>query len=273
MASLDHPRLVAALDAGQDGSVYYLVTEYVPGMDLRKLVREQGPLSMAAAASIISQVAEALEYAHAQGIIHRDVKPGNVLVSPEGEVKLSDLGLAGPLTSTADTDPRYGKIVGTSDYLSPDQIRDPWNPTPAWDIYSLGCTLYYAVTGKVPFPFGTTSDKARAHCEWLPRDPRRLNSQLSTEFVEVMADMLAKDPAQRITSAREVATRLAPFLPAAPGAAGVTTGPAAGRPSNEQSSDHNELLATLRPLAIVVLAPLLMAAIVAIVLWLASLVM
>jgi len=165
LASLDHPRLVAALDAGQDGNVYYLVTEYVPGTDLRKLVRREGPLSMSAAARIIAQVAEGLEHAHAQGIVHRDVKPGNVLVSQGGEVKLSDLGLAGPLTSTAETDPRHGKIAGTADYLSPDQIRDPWKPTPAWDIYSLGCTLYYAVTGKVPFPGGTTADKARAHCE------------------------------------------------------------------------------------------------------------
>ena len=101
LASLDHPKLVAALDAGQDGNVHYLVTEYVPGMDLRKLVRRDGPLGMPAAASIICQVAEGLEYAHAQGIVHRDVKPGNVLVSPEGEAKLSDLGLAGPLDGDA----------------------------------------------------------------------------------------------------------------------------------------------------------------------------
>ena len=93
---LNHPKLVAALDAGVDGNVHYLVTEYVPGKDLRRLVREGGPLGMAEAASIISQVAEGLEYAHGQGFVHRDVKPGNVLVSPDGQAKLSDLGLAGP---------------------------------------------------------------------------------------------------------------------------------------------------------------------------------
>ena len=175
LSSLDHPKLVAALDAGEDGSVHYLVTEYVPGTDLRKLIRREGPLDIPAAASIICQVAEGLEYAHAQGIIHRDVKPGNVLVSPDGQAKLSDLGLAGPLAGELEADPRYGKIVGTADYLSPDQVHDPWGPTPAWDIYSLGCTLYYAVTGKVPFPGGTTADKARAHCELRPLDPRRLN--------------------------------------------------------------------------------------------------
>jgi len=221
LSKLDHPRLVAALDAGHDASVHYLVTEYVPGVDLRKLVRIEGPLAMASAASVISQVAEGLEYAHAQGIVHRDIKPGNVLVSPQWEVKILDLGLAGPLTGPREDDPRYGKIVGTADYLSPDQVRDPWNPAPAWDIYSLGCTLYYAVTGKVPFPGGTTGDKARAHCELRPLDPRRLNPRLSSDFVDVMADLMAKEPSQRIPSAREVIERLTPFLPTADELAGA----------------------------------------------------
>ena len=212
LSSLNHPKLVRAVDAGNDGNVNYLVTEYVPGSDLRKLVRRNGPLGMEAAANIISQVAEGLHHAHQQGIVHRDVKPGNVLVTPEGGAKLSDLGLAGPMySSNADQDPRYGKIVGTADYLSPDHIRSPWSPVPAWDVYSLGCTLYYAVTGKVPFPGGTTSDKARAHCDLKPLDPRRLNHRLSDAFVDVVADMMAKDPAQRVPSAVAVIERLAPW--------------------------------------------------------------
>ena len=139
------------------------------------------------------------------------MKPGNVLVTPEGEAKLSDLGLAGPLEGDLEKDPRYGKIVGTADYLSPDHIKAPWDPTPGWDIYSLGCTLYYAVTGKVPFPGGSTSDKARAHCDLRPLDPRRLNPRLSNEFVDVMADMMAKDPAQRIPTAEAVMQRMEPW--------------------------------------------------------------
>jgi serine/threonine protein kinase len=237
LASLDHPRLVRALDAGYDGNVYYLVTEYVPGSDLRKLVRGNGPLDMCSAAEIIFQVAEGLEYAHRQGLVHRDVKPGNVLVTPQGEAKLSDLGLAGPLEGNAEDDPRYGKIVGTADYVSPDHVQSPWDPTPAWDIYSLGCTLYYAVTGKVPFPGGSTAEKARAHCELRPLDPRRLNAGLCDEFVDVMADMMAKDPAQRIQSATEVMELLAPWIlrplspdlqqasPAGPAAAGLRLRP------------------------------------------------
>jgi eukaryotic-like serine/threonine-protein kinase len=210
-AKLQHPKLVRALDEGKDGNVYFLVTEYVPGSDLRKLVRRNGPLDMKAAASIIAQVAAGLQHAHDQGFVHRDVKPGNVLVTPEGEAKLSDLGLAGPIGAGVEDDPRFGKIAGTADYLSPDHILNPTTPTPAWDIYSLGCTLYYAVTGKVPFPGGTAADKARAHCDLRPLDPRRLNHSLTEAFVEVLADMMAKDPAQRIPSGNDVIRRLAPW--------------------------------------------------------------
>ena len=210
-ASLNHANLVQALDAGFDGNVYYLVAEFVPGCDLRKLVRRNGPLSMETAASIVSQVATGLAHAHQQGLIHRDVKPGNVLVTPDGQAKLSDLGLAGPLVGDASSDPRYGKVVGTADYLSPDHICQPRDPRPAWDIYSLGCTFYYAVTGKVPFPGGTTADKIRAQCDLRPLDPRRLNPQLDPEFVDVMADMMAKDPLQRIRTATEVVSCLAPW--------------------------------------------------------------
>lgn len=214
-AMLDHENLVQAYDAGHDRSVYYLVSEYVPGCDLRRLVRRLGPLDMHTAASIVSQVALGLQHAHDQGLVHRDIKPSNVLVTPDGHAKLSDLGLAGSLSANADTDPRYGKIVGTADYLSPDHIRSPWTPTPAWDIYSLGCTLYYAVTGKVPFPGGTVADKARAHCQLRPIDPRNFNPSLSVEFVDVIADMMTKDPADRIASASEVVQRLTPWTWAA----------------------------------------------------------
>lgn len=209
-AQLDHPSLVRAYDAGHDGAVHYLVTEYVPGTDLRRLVRSQGALSMQQAASVIRQAALALHYAHEQGLIHRDVKPGNILVTPDGIAKLSDLGLAGFLHE-ADSDPRAGKVVGTADYLAPEQIRNPMDVTSVSDIYSLGCTLYYAITGKVPFPGGTAGSKARRHLEGTPLHPRTFNEEISEEFVDVIADMMEKDPAARIPSAAEVAARLEPW--------------------------------------------------------------
>jgi hypothetical protein len=172
-------------------------------------------------------VAAGLQHAHEQGIVHRDVKPGNVLVTPDGSAKLSDLGLAWPLEAKGDQDPRYGQILGTADYLAPDHIKNPYEPQPAWDIYSLGCTLYYAVTGKVPFPSGSLSEKARAHCELRPLDPQQLNPELSPEMVAVIAEMMAKDPAERIAGAAEVVVRLAPWTGEA--AAGPVAVPKAGR--------------------------------------------
>jgi serine/threonine protein kinase len=182
----------------------------VPGTDLRRLVRSQGALNMQQAASVIRQAALGLQYAHERGLIHRDVKPGNILVTPDGIAKLSDLGLAGFLHE-ADSDPRAGKIVGTADYLAPEQIRSPLDVTPVSDIYSLGCTLYYAITGKVPFPGGTAGSKARRHLEGTPLHPRTFNEEINEEFVDVIADMMEKEPSARIQSAAEVAARLEPW--------------------------------------------------------------
>jgi len=198
---------VRAFDAGCDGKINYLIVEYVPGVDMRRLVRRQGPLTQQQAASVIMQAARGLDYAHKRGLVHRDVKPGNILVTSQGVAKVSDLGLAGFLYD-AENDPRAGKIVGTADYLAPEQIRTPGDISPLIDIYSLGCTLYYAVCGKVPFPGGTARDKARRHCEDTPWHPRRFNAELNEEFVEVVADMMEKDPKARIQSAAEVVARL-----------------------------------------------------------------
>ena len=208
-AKLDHPNLVRAFDAGEDGNVHYMVVEYVPGTDLRRLVRSKGKLSVQQAANIVKQSAEGLAHAHDRDLIHRDIKPGNILVTPEGVSKLSDLGLAFYLNDA--TDPRVGKIVGTADYLSPEQIRTPLHITSASDIYSLGCTLYYACTGKVPFPGGTPKSKARRHLEETPWHPRRFNEEVSDDFVDLIGDMMEKDPKERIQTAREVAERLAPW--------------------------------------------------------------
>jgi len=210
-AQMDHENLVRAFDAGHDGNVYFLVTEYVPGNDLRKFVRMRGRLSMAEAATIVSQAAVGLGHAHERGLIHRDVKPGNLLVTTTGHTKVSDLGLAGFMGDDDEEDPRWGKVVGTADYLAPEQIVTPKDITAACDVYSLGCTLYYAVTGKVPFPGGTVREKARRHCEEAPLNPKRINPDLSDEFVEVVASMMDKNPISRTQSMQDVVERLKPW--------------------------------------------------------------
>lgn len=209
-SELDSPYVVRAYDAGKDGKVHYLVTEYVPGTDLRKVVRQRGPLPMSEAASIISQAAMGLQHAHELGIVHRDVKPGNILVTPDGHAKVSDIGLAA-WTMMLDSDPRAKKIVGTADYLSPEQVLNPRSINHQSDIYSLGCTLYYAVTGKVPFPGGDSRSKCKRHCEQTPWHPRKFASELDEDFVDVIADMMEKDPSRRIQTAAEVAERLEPW--------------------------------------------------------------
>ncbi len=206
-ARLDYPHLVRAYDAGQDGNVHYLVTEYVPGMDLRRLIKKNGPMSPNQAASIIMQAALGLQYAHEQGLIHRDVKPGNILVTPDGIAKVSDVGLAG-FAADLTSDPRAGKVVGTADYLSPEQIRSPLEVTAASDVYSLGCTLYYAICGKVPFPGGDTQSKLKRHLTETPWHPRKFAPTLSEEFIDIIADMMEKDPVRRTQTCAEVAARL-----------------------------------------------------------------
>lgn len=210
-AGLDNPYVVRAFDAGKEGNVHYLVTEYVPGTDLRRLIKNNGPLSMDQAAMIISQAAQGLQYAHDLGLVHRDVKPGNILVTPEGHAKVSDIGLAAWSMALED-DPRAGKIVGTADYLSPEEIRNPRVVGPLSDIYSLGCTLYYAVTGKVPYPGGDSKSKCRRHCEQTPWHPRKFAPELAEDFVDIIADAMEKDPSRRIQSAAEFAERLEPWV-------------------------------------------------------------
>ena len=246
-AQLDHPNLVRAFDAGRDGMVHYLVTEYVPGQDLRRLVKSDGPLRMRQAASLIMQAALGLEHAHQQGLIHRDIKPGNVLVTPEGVAKVSDLGLAGFIH---DEEVSSGKVVGTADYISPEQILYPDKVTPLSDIYSLGCTLYYAVTSKVPFPGGSFRDKARRHCSEFetPMHPRQFNAEITEEFVEVIADMMAKDPEHRVQSASEVAIRLEPWAEktntltaaASPGRSPWLPPPLPQLGASSRESDHDQ---------------------------------
>jgi eukaryotic-like serine/threonine-protein kinase len=238
-AQFDHENLVRAFDAGHDGNVYFLVTEYVPGTDLRKLIRARGKLSIQDAATIISQAARGLGHAHSRGLVHRDVKPGNLLVTPWGQTKVSDLGLASFLGADDADDPRAGRIVGTADYLSPEHVRCPSDISQVSDIYSLGCTLYYAVTGKVPFPGGTGRDKARRHCEDSPINPRRFNLDLPDEFIDVIAAMMDKDPTKRIQTAAEVVRRLAPWAKDAvpPGDLVGAAGDGTLRPAASPDSD------------------------------------
>jgi len=211
LSRLDHENLVRALDAGRDGNVYYLVTELVPGMDLRKQVLKHGPLKEGMAASIIAQAARGLAYAHDQGLIHRDVKPANLLVGPDGRTKVLDLGLAGSVLEADST--RLGRVVGTVDFMAPEQIRSPDEVGTAADIYALGCTLYFAVTGRVPFPGGTRQEKAERQKKEQPRPIRELEPEINADFCSVVEQMMQKNPKDRPRTAAAVVTLLQAWIP------------------------------------------------------------
>lgn len=202
-ASLDHPNLVRVLYAGRDGDTEYLVTEYVPGIDLRRLVRRSGPLPESLAARVGAETALAIDHAHRRGFVHRDVKPGNVLLTPTGGVKVTDLGLAWSLAGPLGSEVVYeaDKIAGTSDYLAPEAIKNPNRIRPESDLYSLGCTLYYAITGKVPFPGGTHLDKLRRRLSEDPIDVARLAPQVSEELHATVDRLMARRPEDRFPSA------------------------------------------------------------------------
>ena len=206
LGRLDHENLVRAFDAGHDAMVSYLVTEFVPGLDLRRQVRRYGALEEAVAASVFWQVARGLAYAHGQGVVHRDVKPGNILLMDDGRAKILDMGLAG---STIEAEAvRLGRIVGTVDYMAPDQIAAPDEAGPAADLYALGCTLYFALTGEVPFPGGTRSEKIRKQLHAEPRALQTLAPHVSRAMCGLVESLMEKSPADRPGSADEVASRL-----------------------------------------------------------------
>jgi serine/threonine protein kinase len=213
-AQLDHPNLVRVSYADFEGDTYFFVTEYVPGTDLRKLVRRNGPLPYGIAATIVSQAADGLHYAHRRGLVHRDVKPGNLLVTPDGRTKITDLGLAWFLMEELEGAKPVAKgntLVGTADYLAPESIRQPDKIMPVSDVYALGCTLYYAVTGKVPFPGGNTADKIRRHLDETPLNPLHFNPDLPKRFCDAIAAMMEKNPDKRTPTAAAVEELLRPW--------------------------------------------------------------
>lgn len=219
-ARLDHPNIVRAYDAEQAGELHFLVTEYVEGEDLARHVAGRGPLPVAAACGYAAQAAAGLQHASEAGLVHRDVKPQNLLLTPQGRVKVLDFGLAG---FAADNGPpgsltEYGQVLGTPDYCSPEQLGDARQADARSDVYSLGCTLYFLLTGGPPFPDGSPLQKIAAHLGQHPRPLSEVRTDVPEAVARVVARMLAKDPADRFQTPAEVREALdAAVGPAVPG--------------------------------------------------------
>ena len=191
-AQLNHPNIVQAFDVGNEGDLYYFVMEYVEGRTVHDDIAKHRRYSEAEAIDIIIQVAEALEHAHQRGLIHRDVKPKNVMITREGVVKLADMGLARAMTDKEAAEAEAGKAFGTPYYISPEQIRGEKDIGPPADIYSLGATLYHMITGNVPYEGKNPSAVMHKHLKGELVPPDHVNPKLSAGISEVVEMMMVR---------------------------------------------------------------------------------
>ncbi len=242
VASLDHPNIVRAYDIDTDDDLHFLVMEFVDGVSLHQLVKRRGPVAPMAAANYIAQAAQGLQHAHEAGWVHRDIKPANLLLDRAGVVKVLDLGLARLLDDdTADPLTRRHNdkaVLGTADYLAPEQALDSHEVDIRADVYSLGGTLYYLLAGRAPFADATVAQKLVCHQTKAPRPIAELRSDVPAGLLAVLDRMLAKAPADRFQTPTEVAAALRPWGgsgPAYPPPADVLTTTSGGSPSGSRS--------------------------------------
>ena len=211
-ASLSHPHIVTAYDAHESNGTYFLVMEYVDGVNAWDQVQQEGPLPVTKAVRIGEQIASALAEAHEQGIIHRDIKPPNILIAKSGDAKLLDLGIARVRSGVDDRVSELtggGLAMGTVPFMSPEQALDSRSADARSDIYSLGCSLFYLLTGKPPFDRETCVQTIVAHREETPPSLRDYRNDIPEQLDVLLQQMLAKDPAQRVDSMAQVRQRLA----------------------------------------------------------------
>jgi eukaryotic-like serine/threonine-protein kinase len=212
-AGRNHPHVVSVFDTGSHQDLHYIVMEYVEGETLGALMAREGPLPPDRAVRIAADVAEALESAHRQDLVHRDVKPGNVMIDPEGRVKVVDFGIA--RAAADDTLTQTGLVLGTAAYLSPEQARGD-RVDARTDIYSLGCVLYEMLAGRPPFAADSSVAMAYKHVNEEPQAPSETGADVPPEVEGVVMRALEKDPARRFQTAEEMRAALLAALPTGP---------------------------------------------------------
>src|SRR4051794_21208686 len=197
-AALSHPNIVAAYDADQAGRLHFLIMEYVEGESLDRVVATRGPLPVAEACDAVRQAALGLQHAHDRGMVHRDVKPQNLMRTPDGRVKVLDFGLArfaGDAAAAGRTE--TGCVMGTPDYMAPEQALSTRRADGRADLYSLGCTLYFLLTGRPPFPGESITEKLLHHQQTQPRPVETLRPDVPPGLAAVVRTMMAKRPDDR----------------------------------------------------------------------------
>ena len=211
-ANLNHPNIASIYDYGDDGGTYFIVMEYIDGKPLSDVIDAEAPLMPERAAEIASDVARALERAHASGLVHRDIKPGNIMLDSGGQTKVTDFGIARALTADGEaTMTQTGMVIGTASYLSPEQAQG--NPVdPRSDVYALGCVLYEMLTGSAPFTGDSPLSIAYKHVRENPVPPSTLNPDVPQELDAIVLKAMAKNPDNRFAGAEEMRQDLARFL-------------------------------------------------------------
>ena len=201
VANLSHPNIVTVHDFGLDGEHLFIIMEYVPGTNLKTLIREKTVIPINEANDLMIQAAAGVGYAHRAGLVHCDVKPHNMLVTPDGHLKVTDFGISRAL-ATIRPDERSTVVWGSPQYLSPEQSSgEP--PSPASDVYSLGIVYYEMVTGRLPFYSKDATELTRMHKEAVPVPPSLLNPQLSPELEQIIHKVITKEPSGRYRSAEQ----------------------------------------------------------------------
>jgi beta-lactam-binding protein with PASTA domain len=210
-ASLNHPAIVAVYDTGEDrtatGATPYIVMEYVEGETLRDVLRREGPLPPERAMSLSADICGALDFSHRNGIVHRDVKPGNVMITPQGTVKVMDFGIARAVSDSAATMTSTAAVIGTAQYLSPEQARGE-SVDARSDVYSMGCLLYELVAGEPPFTGDSPVSVAYQHVREDPRVPSTINPGIPAELDAILLKAMSKNPANRYQSAADMRSDL-----------------------------------------------------------------
>ncbi len=221
-ARLDHANIVRVYDVDsqvdEEGATHYIIMEYVEGRDLHNIVRQDGPLDYRVAANYVAQAAAGLEHAHEAGLIHRDIKPANLLVDLKGTVKVLDLGLAkfSDTDKTSLTIAHDENVLGTADYLPPEQAINSHTVDHRADIYSLGCTFYYVLTGHAPFPEGSLSQRLLYHQTQMPASISIDRPDVPRDLAEICVKMMQKLPQNRYARAGDVAGALRAWLDGKP---------------------------------------------------------